>query len=111
MLESLTFIRACAPLLESKEDSGGKGSSGQSHVCVCEVWGKQQRRKKTSQARKHQLTGPHGKAPMALLIPCKALKDCCLAYQNGKSPMCYWGKKPKLMVGLSSLKVAASIAQ
>lgn len=48
MLESLTFIWACAPLLESKEDSGGKGSSGQSHVCVCEIWGKQQRRKNFS---------------------------------------------------------------
>ena len=45
MLESLTLIWLCAPLLESKEDSGGKGSSGQTHVCVCEVWGKQQRRK------------------------------------------------------------------
>lgn len=32
-------------------------------------------------------------------------------YQNGKSPMCHWGKKPKLMVGLGSLKIAASIAQ
>lgn len=31
----LTYIWACAPLLESKEDIGGKGSSGYSHVCVC----------------------------------------------------------------------------
>lgn len=78
------------------------------------VWvksGESSKDEKTSQARRHQLTGPHGKALMTLLIQCKALKDCCLAYQNGKSPMCYWGKKPKLMVGLSSLKIAASIAQ
>lgn len=48
MLESLIFILVCAPLLESKEDHRSKGSSGQSYVCVGEVWGKQQRRKNFS---------------------------------------------------------------
>lgn len=52
MLESLTFILACTPLLESKEDSGGKAPQGSpTSVCVKSGEsnaGKQQRRKNFS---------------------------------------------------------------